>query len=72
MRVCFEAEYAPTLQSFSPIWTILQAPALNVPGFVGDSGMPIGLTLVSARYRDLHVLYVGKGIGEVFKAAGAS
>ncbi len=52
------------------MWTILQVPALNVPGFAGENGLPIGLTLVGPRYHDLHVLYAGKAIGEVFEKEG--
>jgi NCS1 family nucleobase:cation symporter-1 len=32
--------------------------------------MPIGLSLVGARYDDQHVLHAGKAIGEVFEAEG--
>ncbi|RFU24667.1 hypothetical protein B7463_g11666, partial [Scytalidium lignicola] len=48
--------------SFCSMWTILHAPALNIPGFASENGMPIGLTMVGPRYTDLHVLYVGKAI----------
>ncbi|KAE9381858.1 amidase family protein [Stipitochalara longipes BDJ] len=56
--------------SFCSMWTILQVPALNVPGFAGRNSLPIGLTLVGPRYHDLHVLYAGKAIGEVFEKEG--
>jgi Asp-tRNA(Asn)/Glu-tRNA(Gln) amidotransferase A subunit family amidase len=52
------------------MWTILQVPCLNVPGFAGENGLPIGLTLVGARYHDLHVLHAGKTIGELFEKEG--
>jgi len=52
------------------MWTILQVPCLNVPGFAGENGLPIGLTLVGPRYTDLRVLHVGKAVGEVFEAEG--
>ncbi len=52
------------------MWTILHVPCLNVPGFVGENGLPVGLTVVGARYTDQHVVYVGKGIGDVFEAEG--
>lgn len=52
------------------MWTILQVPCLNIPGFAGENGLPVGLTLVGARYHDLHVLHVGKAIGEVFGKGG--
>ncbi len=52
------------------MWTILQVPALNLPGFVGKNGMPVGLTLVGSRYNDLHMLHVGKAIGRLFETEG--
>lgn len=52
------------------MWTILQVPCLNIPGFKGEADMPIGLTLVGGRYKDEHVLYVGKAVGEVFEREG--
>ena len=52
------------------MWTILQVPCLNVPGFAGGNGLPIGLTLVGPRYHDLHVLHVGMAVGEVFEREG--
>ena len=39
-------------------------------GFAGENGLPIGLTLVTGRYRDLHALWVAKGVGEVFEGEG--
>ena len=57
-------------KSFCSIWTILQVPCLNVPGFAGENGLPIGLTLVGPRYRDLHVLYAGTAIGKLFEKEG--
>lgn len=50
------------------MWTILHAPVLNVPGFYGELGLPIGLTVVGARYGDLRVLQAGRQIGAVFAA----
>jgi amidase len=32
------------------IWTALHTPAINVPGFAGSKGLPIGLTLIAPRY----------------------
>ncbi|KAL3418313.1 glutamyl-tRNA amidotransferase subunit A (amidase) [Phlyctema vagabunda] len=56
--------------SFCSMWTILQVPCLNIPGFAGANGLPIGLTLVGLRYHDLHVLHAGKSIGEIFESQG--
>jgi Asp-tRNA(Asn)/Glu-tRNA(Gln) amidotransferase A subunit family amidase len=52
------------------MWTILHAPAVNVIGFQGENGMPVGLTLVSARYTDRHVLHAAKTIGPLFEMEG--
>ena len=57
-------------QSFCGMWTILHAPALNIPGFKGENGLPIGLTSVGPRYNDMHVLHAGKAIGKVFESDG--
>ncbi|EXL39556.1 amidase [Fusarium oxysporum f. sp. radicis-lycopersici 26381] len=48
----------------------LHVPVLNVPGFKGDHDMPIGLSLVAPRYRDRHLLEVGKAVGKIFEAEG--
>jgi Asp-tRNA(Asn)/Glu-tRNA(Gln) amidotransferase A subunit family amidase len=45
-------------------------PTLNVPGFQGENGLPIGLTVIGPRYYDLHVLHAGKAIGEIFASEG--
>ncbi|EMC91802.1 hypothetical protein BAUCODRAFT_116827 [Baudoinia panamericana UAMH 10762] len=56
--------------SMCSTWTILHVPAINIPGFAGAHGMPIGLTAVTARYRDRHLLHAAKAIGEVFEGEG--
>ncbi|KAH7464507.1 hypothetical protein FOMA001_g17597 [Fusarium oxysporum f. sp. matthiolae] len=55
---------------FCAMWSGLHVPVLNVPGFKGDHGMPIGVSLVAPRYRDRHLLEVGKAVGEIFEAKG--
>jgi Asp-tRNA(Asn)/Glu-tRNA(Gln) amidotransferase A subunit family amidase len=35
---------------FCGMWTALHVPVVNIPAFVSDEGMPLGLTLVGARY----------------------
>ena len=57
-------------KSFCSSWTILHTPALNIPGFAGENGMPIGLTAVAPRYRDRHLLNVANTIGPVFEEEG--
>jgi amidase len=52
--------------SFNLMWTVLHTPVLNVPGFSGSNGLPIGLSLVTGRYRDQHLLRCGKALGEIF------
>lgn len=49
---------------------MLHVPALSVPGFAGEQGLPIGLAVVGSRYRDLHVLNMGKRIGQIFEEEG--
>ncbi|KAJ4982714.1 glutamyl-tRNA amidotransferase subunit A (amidase) [Stagonosporopsis vannaccii] len=56
--------------AFCLIWTALHNPVINVPGFRGENGMPIGLSLVSPRYHDRHLLAVSKQVGAVFEAEG--
>jgi len=34
---------------FCTLWTGLHAPTINIPRFAGESGLPIGLTMVGAR-----------------------
>jgi len=63
------------------MWTALHTPAINVPGFAGSKGLPIGLTLVAprcvpsvsgqnqandCRYHDEKLLQVAKLVAEVF------
>lgn len=55
-----------SLQIFCSMWTILHVPAMNVPGFKGRCGLPIGLTVVGSRYSDMQVLQAAKAIGSVF------
>lgn len=52
------------------MWSILHVPVINLPGFAGLNGLPIGLSLVGGRYTDRHTLYVGQAIGQVFEAEG--
>ncbi|KAH0008553.1 amidase signature enzyme, partial [Aureobasidium melanogenum] len=46
--------------AFCLIWTALHTPVVNIPGFKGDNGMPIGVSLVAPRYHDRHLLAVSK------------
>jgi len=48
----------------------MHVPVINIPGFAGENGMPIGLTAVASRYRDRHLLHVSQAIGEAFERDG--
>ncbi|CAI6324180.1 unnamed protein product [Periconia digitata] len=56
--------------AFCLIWTALHTPVVNVPGFQGDHGMPIGVSLVAPRYHDRRLLAVSKKVGEIFEKEG--
>ncbi|KAK6001427.1 hypothetical protein QM012_002758 [Aureobasidium pullulans] len=56
--------------AFCLIWTALHTPVVNIPGFKGDNGMPIGVSLVAPRYHDRHLLAVSRAVGEIFEAEG--
>jgi Asp-tRNA(Asn)/Glu-tRNA(Gln) amidotransferase A subunit family amidase len=56
--------------AFCLIWTALHTPVVNVPGFKGENGMPIGISLVAPRYQDRRLLTVSKKVGEVFEREG--
>ena len=55
---------------FNGMWTLLHVPCVNVPGFVGPNGMPIGLTVTGARFADRQVLAVAEAFGSVFAING--
>jgi len=52
--------------SFNSMWTLLQVPVVNVPGLVGPSGLPLGLSLVGRRYEDRKVIAIAELVGAVF------
>lgn len=54
---------------FQGIWTALHVPIVNIPGFTGEENMPIGLSLVAPRYRDLHLLQVAKEVAKIWVRA---
>ncbi|KAK5711996.1 hypothetical protein LTR17_018135 [Elasticomyces elasticus] len=56
--------------AFNSMWTALHVPVINVPGFQGEHGMPIGLSLVAPRYHDQALLEVAKAAGEVWEKEG--
>ncbi len=56
--------------SFNSIWTLLQVPVVNVPGFLGPAGMPVGLSLVTRRYQDRAVIALAGLAGRLFEGTG--
>ncbi|KAL9560979.1 hypothetical protein ACKAV7_014823 [Fusarium commune] len=55
---------------FAATWTALHTPVVNIPGFRGKSNLPVGVSLVSARLRDRHLLKVSEAVGHIFEAEG--
>jgi len=56
--------------SFCLMWTVLHLPVLNVPGFIGPNGMPVGLSLVSPRYTEESLLHAAQAVSKVFAQGG--
>lgn len=56
--------------AFCGPWTAMHMPVVNVPGFKGENGLPIGLSVVTSRYRDQHLLRVCREVGKIFEAEG--
>jgi Asp-tRNA(Asn)/Glu-tRNA(Gln) amidotransferase A subunit family amidase len=59
--------------TFNAMWTLLQTPVVNVPGFIGPNALPIGLSVVGPRFSDRKVLAAAKAFGPLFagkRAAG--
>ncbi|SCN70584.1 related to glutamyl-tRNA [Fusarium fujikuroi] len=55
---------------FAATWTALHTPVVNIPGFRGKNNLPVGVSLVSARLRDRHLLKVSEAVGNIFEAEG--
>ncbi|KAL2752328.1 hypothetical protein ACRALDRAFT_2112342 [Sodiomyces alcalophilus JCM 7366] len=55
---------------FNSLWTALHTPVVNIPGFQGKNGMPVGVSLVGPRYNDRRLLRVSKKVGEIFEVEG--
>ena len=54
---------------FNRIWSLLHAPCVNVPGFVGSDALPVGLSLTGPRFSDRKILAVAKEVGQCFATA---
>jgi Asp-tRNA(Asn)/Glu-tRNA(Gln) amidotransferase A subunit family amidase len=55
---------------FNRMWTLLHVPCINIPGFHGPNGMPVGVTLTGPRYTDRHLLSVARAVAPCVAAAG--
>lgn len=55
---------------FCKLWSALHVPVLNVPGFAGENGMPIGLSMVAPRFRDARLVGVARAVGGLFESEG--
>lgn len=56
--------------AFQLIWTALHVPIVNIPGFAGENGMPVGISLVTPRYHDRRLLAVSREVGRIFEDEG--
>jgi Asp-tRNA(Asn)/Glu-tRNA(Gln) amidotransferase A subunit family amidase len=52
---------------FQRMWTTLHVPCINVPGFSGPNGLPIGVQLVGARCADAALLGVADAAARVIQ-----
>jgi Asp-tRNA(Asn)/Glu-tRNA(Gln) amidotransferase A subunit family amidase len=57
--------------TFNGMWTLLHAPCINVPGFSGPLGLPVGVTVVAPRFADRRALAAAKALDELFGAASS-
>lgn len=55
--------------AFNALWTLLHAPAINVPAGRGPEGLPLGLTVVGPRFADRSVLAAAAALAPVFAGA---
>lgn len=54
---------------FNRLWTGLHFPAVALPGFNGETGLPVGLQLVAPRFKDAHLLSVAARVEAIIKEA---
>ena len=45
---------------FTRIWTLLHVPTINIPGYVGPGGLPVGVQLVGKMYGDQQLFLTAK------------
>jgi Asp-tRNA(Asn)/Glu-tRNA(Gln) amidotransferase A subunit family amidase len=56
--------------TFNGLWTLLHAPCINVPGFSGPLGLPVGVSVVAPRFADRRALAAAKALEALFGVAG--
>ncbi|MFN3634313.1 MAG: amidase [Rhizobium rhizophilum] len=73
----FDILIAPSAPGFAPLgrrpgdpvfnasWTLLGVPCLNIPVPLGHPSLPIGVTLIAARFADKHLLDVARQLEPV-------
>jgi Asp-tRNA(Asn)/Glu-tRNA(Gln) amidotransferase A subunit family amidase len=54
--------------TFQRAWTTLHAPCINIPGFFGPTGLPIGVTVVGPRLGDAGLLQAAASIAPAIGA----
>jgi amidase len=47
---------------FNAIWSVLGTPAVTLPLFRGPQGLPVGLQVVAARYKDRQLFNVAEAL----------
>jgi Asp-tRNA(Asn)/Glu-tRNA(Gln) amidotransferase A subunit family amidase len=57
---------------FNRMWTLLHVPCVNIPGFRGPGGMPVGLTLTGPRFTDRQLLAAAQAVAPCFAPASRS
>lgn len=53
---------------FNCMWTMLHAPTVNIPGYMSDNGLPVGVTLAGPRLGDARLLSISKALAPVLDA----
>ncbi|WP_339765755.1 amidase family protein, partial [uncultured Hoeflea sp.] len=53
---------------FNKLWTLLGTPAINIPGFTDDTGMPLGIQAVARFGQDKRLLQVAAMLETAFRA----
>jgi amidase len=57
---------------FNAMWSLLHVPVINIPGFTGPNGLPVGLSVVGPRFGDRKLLAVAEKLGQAFPQTAPS